>query len=292
MLIKLIPDLMLYIVGLGLGSPKDITLRGIETIQRCEFVYLEAYTSLFVDYAADDGSNGRLELEKALGLSNNAIKTADRSLVEQKCEDEILTKAKTSNVAFLVVGDPFAATTHSDFLLRAKQMNIEVKAIHNASILTAIGVTGLQLYRFGETVSLCFWSDSWKPTSAFEKIIKNLKLGLHTLCLLDIKVKEQSVENMMRGREVYEPPRFMRVSEAAQQLTECFQLCADVENLSDFLTEESLCIGVARLGSDSQAIKSCSLKEMCNVDLGAPLHSLVIPASLHEVEKEMVNLYS
>ena len=282
---------MLFIIGLGLGSPKDITLRGVETIKNCDFVYLEAYTSLFVDYAADDASNGKQELEKALGLKENTIKAADRSLVEQKCEDEILAKAKNSNVSFLVVGDPFAATTHSDLLLRAKQMDIEVKAIHNASILTAIGVTGLQLYRFGETVSLCFWTDSWKPRSAFEKIISNLKQGLHSLCLLDIKVKEQSVENMMRGRDVYEPPRFMKTSEAAGQLIECIEICKDID-VPKFLTQESLCIGVARLGSDSQSIKCCSLLEMRYADLGAPLHSLVIPASLHEVEKEMINLYT
>jgi diphthine synthase len=36
--------------------------------------------------------------------------------------------------------------------------------------------------------------------------------------LLDIKVKEKSVENLIRGREIYEPPRFMTVSQACDQL--------------------------------------------------------------------------
>jgi len=36
----------LYLIGLGLGTEKDITLRGLEAIQRCENVYLENYTSL------------------------------------------------------------------------------------------------------------------------------------------------------------------------------------------------------------------------------------------------------
>lgn len=43
---------------------------------------------------------------------------ADRDLVEQKAEDEILSLAKDKEVAFLVVGDPFGATTHMDLLIR------------------------------------------------------------------------------------------------------------------------------------------------------------------------------
>ena len=37
---------MLYLVGLGLGDAKDITLRGLEIVKEAERVYLEAYTSL------------------------------------------------------------------------------------------------------------------------------------------------------------------------------------------------------------------------------------------------------
>ena len=67
-----------------------------------------------------------------------------------------------------------------------------------------------KLYSFGETISMCFWDGNWKPDSYYDKIIKNRKMGFHTLCLLDIKVKEQTVENLMRGNNIYEPPRFMR----------------------------------------------------------------------------------
>ena len=65
--------------------------------------------------------------------------------------------------------------------------------------MNAVGACGLQLYNFGETVSIPFWTDDWKPESFFDKIIANKSRGLHTLCLLDIKVKEQTVENMMKG---------------------------------------------------------------------------------------------
>jgi len=106
--------------------------------------------------------------------------------------------AKTNNIAFLVVGDPFGATTHADLLLRAKKDGVEVQVVHNASILNAVGCCGLQLYSFGETVSIVMWTDEWRPDSYYDKIAKNIEHGLHTLCLLDIKTKEQSVENLMR----------------------------------------------------------------------------------------------
>ena len=38
---------MLYLIGLGLGDEKDITVKGLEIIkQKCEKVYLENYTSI------------------------------------------------------------------------------------------------------------------------------------------------------------------------------------------------------------------------------------------------------
>ncbi len=46
---------MLYIVGLGLGNEKDITLRGLEAVQNCDQVYMEAYTSLLSFGLSTDG---------------------------------------------------------------------------------------------------------------------------------------------------------------------------------------------------------------------------------------------
>jgi len=37
---------MLWLVGLGLGDEKDITVRGLEVVRAAERVYLEAYTSI------------------------------------------------------------------------------------------------------------------------------------------------------------------------------------------------------------------------------------------------------
>ena len=44
---------MLYIIGLGLGDERDITLRGLDAVRSSDKVYLESYTSLLgVDKSA------------------------------------------------------------------------------------------------------------------------------------------------------------------------------------------------------------------------------------------------
>lgn len=92
--------------------------------------------------------------------------------------------AENVDVALLVVGDPFGATTHTDLIIRAKEKNIQFQVVHNASIMNAVGCCGLQLYSFGETVSIPYWSDTWQPDSYYDKIAVNVKNGFHTLCLL------------------------------------------------------------------------------------------------------------
>ncbi|XP_062505255.1 diphthine methyl ester synthase-like isoform X2 [Corticium candelabrum] len=256
---------MLYLIGLGLGDAEDVTVKGLKIIKRASRVYLEAYTSIL--------TVGKEALEEFYGRE---LILADRDMVEQQ-SDIILKHADTEDVAFLVVGDPFGATTHSDLIIRALSCSIPY-----------------QLYNFGETVSFVFWTDDWQPDSYVDKIEANLRNNHHTLCLLDIKVKEQSIENMMKGRKVYEPPRYMTVSQAAEQLLTVLHQRQNKGQSQDVsaLTEESICVGVARLGSTSQKIMAASLKQMASIDMGAPLHSLIIPGDLHFLECEMLKYYA
>ncbi|GKT93138.1 diphthine synthase [Colletotrichum tofieldiae] len=178
---------MLYLVGLGLSDETDITVKGLEVVKKASRVYLEAYTSiLLVDKVVLESYYGR------------EIVVADREMVESN-SDEILRDAQTEDVAFCVVGDPFGATTHTDLVLRARELEIPVRTVPNASIMSGIGATGLQLYNFGQTVSMVFFTETWKPASFYDRIKENRDIGLHTLVLLDIKVKEQSLEDMARG---------------------------------------------------------------------------------------------
>ncbi|EEQ41809.1 putative diphthine methyl ester synthase [Clavispora lusitaniae] len=262
---------MLYLIGLGLSHETDITVRGLETVKKCKRVYLEAYTSILM--AADKSS-----LEKFYGKE---IILADRELVETGA-DEILEGADKDDIAFLVVGDVFGATTHTDLVLRAKELGIKYESIHNASVMNAVGACGLQLYQFGQTVSLVFFTETWKPDSFYAKIMENRKIGLHTLLLLDIKVKEQSIENMARGRLIYEPPRYMDISTAAKQLLEIEEIRKE-----QAYTPETPCVAVSRLGSPTQTFKAGTLKELSEYDAGAPLHSLVmLGRQVHDLELE------
>lgn len=267
--------MVLWMVGLGLGDQDDITVKGLAALKSSDYVYLEAYTSVLPGLE-------RERLAEAWGLAE--IIEADRELVESGC-DEMLTRARTGTVSFLVVGDPLCATTHSDLWLRARHRGIEVHVVHNASIMTAIAACGLQLYRFGETVSIPFWTDDWKPASFYDKIVSNRRQGLHTLCLLDIKVKEQTVENMMRGRKIYEPPRFMTVSQALTQLM-------DIEKEHLLGPIDAEVVGVARLGREDQAIVYGRCCDVVQADLGGPLHSMVVCAEeLHELEAEFLHIH-
>ena len=125
---------MLYFIGLGLGDATDITVKGLEIVKGCDRVYLEEYTSIL--------TCGREALEKFYG---RPVIPADRDMVEQGAA-EILDGADVADVAFLVVGDPFGATTHADLALRAHELGIKTKAVHNASIMNAIGCCGLQVH--------------------------------------------------------------------------------------------------------------------------------------------------
>ena len=39
-------SMVLFIIGLGLGNEKDITLRALEAVKKCDFVFLQYYTSI------------------------------------------------------------------------------------------------------------------------------------------------------------------------------------------------------------------------------------------------------
>lgn len=69
--------------------------------------------------------------------------------------------------------------------------------------MNAMGACGLQLYNFGQTVSLVFFTDTWKPSSFYDRVKENWERGMHTLVLLDIKVREQSEENMARSVQTF-----------------------------------------------------------------------------------------
>lgn len=235
---------MLYLVGLGLHDEKDISVKGLEAIKRCKHVYLETYTSLL------GVSVSKLETyyKKKLFLAN-------RDLVEAE-DNEILTRAKKEPTALLIIGDVFSATTHVDLFLRACNEKINVNVINNASILTAVGVTGLSLYKFGQTTSIPFHHT--QVTTPIEVYKKNKKLGFHTLILLDLDPINK---------------KYLSAKEAANYF------------LKNKITDN--CIACYQLGSPRQ--------EICYTNLNKVKESnqfpqcLIIPGNLHFMEEEILN---
>ena len=102
--------MVFYLVGLGLGDERDITVRGLEAVKNCDQVWLEAYTSVLC-----------VGVERLEAFYGRDVKVASREVVESGCDD-MLQRSKDGNVALLVVGDVLCATTHTDIALRAKKL--------------------------------------------------------------------------------------------------------------------------------------------------------------------------
>ncbi len=127
---------MLYLIGLGFNE-KDLSLRALEIIKKSK-CFLEDYTSI---YPVD-----KLDFE---------FKKVQRPDLEENMQS-LLDLAKEKDIAILIPGDPLAATTHVELILEAKKQKIPFEIVHNASIFSSIGETGLQLYKFGRTATIPF----------------------------------------------------------------------------------------------------------------------------------------
>jgi len=249
----------LNFIGIGLNDEKDISIKGLELVKKSDFVYLENYTAKL---------NCKISYLEQLYGKKPIL--ADRKLVEIDAEKTILQQAKTKEVAFLIVGDVFSATTHMDLYLRAKKLGIKTRIVHNASVLTAIGVTGLQLYNFGKTVSIPSLNENIE--TPYDALNLNQKNNLHTLYLLDVK------ENSNDSLSVNDAIRYL--------------LKVELKRGEKVFTDNTLCIGCAKLGSLDQIIKVRKAKDLLKENFKNGMHCLIVPAKkLHFMEEEALRLY-
>lgn len=56
-------------------------------------------------------------------------------------------------------------------------------------------------------------------------------------------------------------------------------------------SEDTYCVGFARLGSEDQKIVAGTMRQLQMIDFGTPLHCLVIVGKTHPVEDEMLDFY-
>ena len=246
---------MLILAGLGLYDERDITLKTLEYARKADKIYAEFYTSLLTGTTLD-------KIEKVIGRK---IILLTREDIEYR-GDKLIEESKNKEVMLLTAGDPMVATTHVDLAIEAKKKGIDVIIINAPSIYSAVGITGLQIYKFGRTASIVFPEPNYFPETPYYVIRDNLKMGLHTLCLLDI----QSDKN-----------RFMSANEGLKILLEL-----EGRKGENVLSENTKVVVLARVGSLKPKIVYGKIKDLIDYDFGPPLHSIIIPGKLHFMEEE------
>ncbi|MCL6500803.1 MAG: diphthine synthase [Candidatus Pacearchaeota archaeon] len=235
---------MLYLIGLGLDK-EDISIKALNTVRKCSKVFLEIYTTKLPYPKAG--------LEKVVGKKVIA-------LGREKVESDFLVKgARKQDIALLVYGDPLAATTHISLLQEAKKLKVPVKVLHNSSIFSAISETGLQLYKFGKTTSIPKWQKGYEPTSFYDIVRDNLRIGAHTLLLVDIGLSFKDA--------------LLELEKASE---------GKISNI----------IVCSRLGTEEQHIIYSTLKELLKkVPRIKEPFCFIIPATLHFTEAEFLELF-
>ncbi len=247
----------LVFIGLGLYDEKDISIRGLEELKEADTVFAEVYTSLMPGLSISN-------LEKMI---EKEVQVVSRRALEEEEGQVIFDAAKKGKAAFLVQGDPMIATTHVDLRISAKKRGIRTRVIHGASAVSAVrGISGLQNYKFGKAVTVPFSDQGFVSETPYNVIRENKKMGLHTMCYLDIKAEEH---------------RHLTIKEALQALLEI-----EKQKKEQIITTRTLVVGVARAGSPEPAVKAGYIEEIMNHNFGAPPHTLIVPGKLHFMEAE------
>jgi diphthine synthase len=243
---------MLYLIGTGLYYLNDLPLRAVDELRECDEILLERYTNL-------NDISFLERLEKEIGKK---IEVVGREIMESNI---ILDKASKEKLAVLIPGDPLAATTHFSLIQECKAKNIQIQVIHSSSIFSAVGETGLSLYKFGGTTSIPIYSEHFHPESFFNIIEKNIKCGYHSLVLLEV-----------RNREEFVSP------------AKAVEILKKIENKKEIkIIDWKNVIVISRIGSIDQRMININ-----DIDLNSlePPCSLVIPGELSENEKEALKL--
>jgi len=238
-------------IGTGIYDERDISLKAIDALKKSKKIYAEFYTCPV---------NVNIEvLEKQAGKK---IRVLDRAQVEE--QDIIIDSAKKQDTSFLVGGDALSATTHTQLMLDAKKSGIVVKVIHASSIFTAIAETGLQLYKFGKTVSLPLPQVNYFPTTPYTNLKENLDSGLHTLLLLDIGMSANTAIDILMDLEE--------------------------KMKGNIFSNRTRLVVAAHLGGDS-LVKYDTISSLRKMDFGALPHTIVIPGKLHFTEVEYLKTF-
>ena len=247
----------LVFIGLGLYDENDISLRGLEELKEADTVFAEFYTSLMPG----------LCIRKLEEMIKKEVIVVSRTMLEEEDGQQLFEAAKKGKVVFLVQGDPMIATTHVDLRISAEKKGIKTRVIHGASVVSAVrGISGLQNYKFGKSVTIPFSEEGFISETPYNVIRENKKMGLHTMCYLDIKTEEK---------------RYLTINKALHIL-----LDLEKQKKELIITAKTLVVGVARAGSQEPVIKAGYVDDLKKYDFGAPPHTLIFSGKLHFMEAE------
>ncbi len=251
---------MLKIIGLGLNPPYTMTLEGLEEARSSDILYLDAYTN-YIPW---------LDIRKLEEYIGKKIRKVSRRTLEEESQ-RIIEEARIRNVAILVLGDPFIATTHISLRVEAEKRGVKTKVVNGISIITTIpGLTGLQYYKFGQSVTIVYPEDYYFPQTPYDVLKENLRRGLHTIFFLDYKAE----------------------SKKAMTIREAIDILLKLESLrKENIVKPSLIgVGLARIGSKNQVVKAGKIMTLREYNFGSPPHLLIITGKLHYMELEALKI--
>lgn len=244
---------MLYLIGIGL-NPRQLTREALTAIKQSYFVYFEEYTSQYADGT----------IQELGDFLSTRIEKFSREEIEQNTS-VLINKAKRENVALLVFGNALFATTHIQLLLECKKADVPFKFIPGISVQSYLSLTGLDSYKFGRIVTIVSPSKIYKPSSFYEPIAENHKIGLHTLCLLDIKTDDLQPMNVVDALDL-----LLHIEKAKK---------------GNILTKAKI-VAIYGLGGSAQQIKVGSAEELTKTRYALYPQSLIICGKLNDKEAE------
>ncbi len=247
---------MLWFVGLGIGGTDALTDKARKTISESNIVYFEQFTSPIKED----------ETKSLQQITKGQFKLAPRWLVEDG--SEILESAKKNNVALLSYGDPYIATTHIELRVRAITQGTKTDTIHASSAITSlIGECGLHFYKVGKTVTIMSGIPS---ATAYYTIFENLKLGNHTIVLLEYNQNKNF---------------FLDPKDAISSLLE-----QEKEQARKVFSGDTYGIVASRIAQHDQKIIAGKFSDLSGVDFGEAPHTIIIPGMMHFTETDALKV--
>lgn len=171
---------------------------------------------------------------------------------------KLIEEAKAKRVILLAPGDPLTATTHVHLIMECKQKGVEYETVHSSSIYTAVAKSGLQLYKFGRTVTIATPAKGYESEGFYDALVENHKLGLHTLLLLDVNMGTDTALGALKAIES--------------------------KRKSALIREAIIC---STLGSDNERLIYGKIDDLSRIELPPPA-VVIIPGKLHFLEKEFL----